>query len=395
MKIYIVGTGMDGRKTLTAEALEAVMSAEVLIGAKRMLEPFFGLGKRCFESWRYEEICAFIDDCGDSDTAVLMSGDCGFFSGAEKLSEMLRGRDVSIIPGIASPVYFCAKIKKPWKDMRFVDLHGKTANIVRSVSRAGYCFFLLGGGISPAGVCARLREYGMGGITVHTGEDLGYPDERILTGTADDLASVSFGKLAVMVTENPGYERGIRFGIPDSEFIRGEVPMTKSEVRAAVMSKLGIGEQDMVWDIGCGTGSVSVECALQCTDGTVWAVDKSAEACDITRRNGIAFHCDNINVREGDISGVLPELPKPDAVFVGGASGRTAEIAEAAFRGGNSPRFVVTAVTLETLNEAVSALESRGMTAEVTQIAVTRTRKAGSHTMLAAQNPVFIIEGKK
>lgn len=393
MKIYIVGIGMDGKKTLTAEAKKAIESADVLIGAKRMTEPFAALGKKIFESWKTDEICTFLDECKYNTAAVLMSGDCGFFSGAEQLKKRLCGFDTEIIAGISTPVYMSAKLGLSWHDMHFVSLHGTVGNIVRNVRRYGNCFFLLGGNVTTADICKRLCEYGSGNMIVHIGARLAYPDERIISGKANELTNTECDGLCAVITENKNPESCARFGIPDIEFERGNVPMTKSEIRAVIASKLKVYYNDTVWDIGCGTGSVSVECALAANDGTVFSVDKNDEAVSLTNKNARLFGCDNIRVISGIAPDVLRELPLPDKVFIGGASGNISAVVDAAASDGNTPYIVLTAVTLETLNEAVAALGEHGMSAKVTQIAAVRTRAVGSHTMFDAQNPVFIIEG--
>lgn len=395
MKIYIVGIGMDGEKTLTVDAKNAIESADVLIGAKRMTEPFASLGKTVFISWKTDEICEYIAGAGFGTAAVLMSGDCGFFSGAEALTNRLSMYDTEMIPGISAPVYLCAKLGLPWQDMKFVSLHGTNANIVRNVRRNSRCFFLLGGSVTPADICKRLCEYGMGDIIVHIGSRLAYPDEHIINGIAEELTAVQCDSLCAVITENPVPEKSVRAGIPDGEFIRGEVPMTKSEIRAAVAAKLGVCKTDTVWDIGCGTGSVSVECALAAYDGNVYAMDCKNAATELTEQNAYKFGCDNIRVICGKAPEALAGLPCPDKVFIGGAGGCIAEILCEAFAEGNTPTVVITAVSLETLNEAVNALISHGMTANVTQLSAVRTRVIGSHTMLDAQNPVFIIEGAR
>ena len=393
MKIYIVGIGMDGGKTLTAEAKNAIDSAEVLIGAKRMTEPFAALGKTVFECWKADGICGYIFRGEFRTAAVLMSGDCGFFSGAEALVKRLAGHDTEVIAGISAPVYLCAKLGLPWQDMKFVSLHGADASIVRNVRRNTRCFFLLGGSVTPADICKRLCEYGMGGVTVHIGERLAYPDERIVSGTAEELTDIKCDPLCAVITVNHSPGMRVPAGIPDGEFIRGEVPMTKSEIRTIVASKLGVCRNDIVWDIGCGTGSVSVECALAAYDGTVYAVDCKDAAAQLTAQNARRFGCDNIRVIRGKAPGALCGLPAPDRVFVGGAGGNISAVIEAATADANKPKFVITAVTLETLNEAVKALERYGLSADITQISAVRYRKLGEHTMPDTQNPVFVIEG--
>ncbi|MGN0657578.1 MAG: precorrin-6y C5,15-methyltransferase (decarboxylating) subunit CbiE, partial [Ruminiclostridium sp.] len=394
MKIYIVGIGMDGQKTLTAEALAAISSADILIGAKRMVEPFSPLGKNTFISWKTEEIAEFIHNNSCPSVAVLMSGDCGFYSGAEKLISALSCYETEVISGISSPAYFCAKIKKPWQNMKFISLHGADGNIVRNVCRNEFCFFLLGGDVSPVEICRKLCEYGRENIRVYIGENLGYNSEKILSGKASDFTENSFGKLTVMVTENPESERGIAFGIPDNEFIRGSVPMTKSEVRSTVISKLDIGSKSICWDIGCGSGSVSVEMALQCFDGKVFALDKNSEAVELTRKNALKFGCDNVEIIRGEAPESLRELPCPDRVFIGGSCGKISEILSIIYEKNKAAKVVITAVSLETLSTAQKAFSDFGITEpEISEISVTRAKRLGNHTMLAAENPVFIIKG--
>ncbi|MGN0600906.1 MAG: precorrin-6y C5,15-methyltransferase (decarboxylating) subunit CbiE [Oscillospiraceae bacterium] len=394
--VYIIGIGMDGGKTITAEGLSAIEKADIIIGAERMLKPFQAFKKTSFCSWKSDEIAELLRSEKFENAAVLMSGDCGFYSGAEKLVQLISDIDIEIICGISSPVYFCSKIKKSWHNMKFISLHGTDGNIVRNVRRNEFCFFLLGGNITPGHICRKLCEYGMGGVKIYIGENLSYENERILQGTAAELTELEFGTLTVAVAENPEYEHGTVSGISDENFIRGSVPMTKSEVRNTVISKLNIGRNDICWDIGCGTGSVSVEMAMQCFDGKVYSVDKNEEAVGLTRENALKFGCDNIEIISESAPNVLSVLPAPDRVFVGGSQGRIDEIFDIVFEKNSCAQIVVTAVSIETLNDAVSAFEKHGISCpDIVQLAVTRTKKVGVHTMLSAENPVFIIKGAR
>lgn len=396
MKIYIIGIGMEGCKTLTEEAKTVIENADLLIGAGRMLEPFSDLKKEQFISWKSEEIADFLREKNFDTAAILMSGDCGFYSGAEKLIAALSDYETEVISGISSPVYFCSKIKKPWQDMKFLSLHGADGNVVRNVCRNKYCFFLLGGDTTPAEICKRLCDYGRENITVHIGENLGYDNEKIYCGIASDFTDTRCEKLCVMVTENPYSEQSVLFGISDNEFIRGNVPMTKSEIRSTVISKLNISRKDVCWDIGCGTGSVSVEMALQCFDGRVYAVDKNEEAAELTRQNAYKFGCDNIEIISGTAPETLYGFPAPDKVFIGGSCGKISEILNIVYEKNSKADVVITAVSLETLNEAINSFAYFGIDSpEIVQIAVTRTRKLGNHTMLSAENPIFIMKGVK
>lgn len=385
--IAIIGMGMEGRNTLTAEAAAAIEKAQLLIGARRMTEMLDISGKSVIIEYSSEKIVRYIEETELESIAVLMSGDCGFFSGAEKLSQMLSGHDVRIIAGISSPVYFCARLKKKWSDIAFVSMHGQDANIARKVSAHEKVFVILGKSDDAADICSRLTEYGLSQADVYIGERLGYEDEKITEGKAAELRSVQTDSLAVMLIENPRCERRRLIGIPDSEFIRGEVPMTKSEIRAAVISKLKINDNAVCWDIGSGTGSVSVEMAVWAESGKVYAVEKNSEAAALTISNARKFGCDNIISVEGNAPDVLTELPAPDCVFIGGSSGKISEICEICLEKNPRANIIITAVSLETLHEAQRVLQS----CEVTELLVTRTVKRGSHTMLRAENPVFII----
>lgn len=163
--------------------------------------------------------------------------------------------------------------------------------------------------------------------------------------------------------------------------------MTKQEVRAAILSKLAAGPDDVCWDIGAGTGSVSVELALQCK--AVWAVERKADALALAQANREKFGAWNLHLVEGTAPAVLPQFPKPDAVFVGGSGGKLAAILEAVRQANPQARVCVSAISLETLHTAMERLEE----AEITQISVSRSKNVGQLHLLLAQNPVFLVTG--
>lgn len=394
--INIIGIGMVDGLTLTEAASEAITDSDAIFGAERVIKPFADFGKPLFKTWDASEIAEVIHRKGFERPCVLVSGDCGFYSAAiglaEKLDKKLENYCAELICGIATPVYFSSKIRIPWQDMKFVSLHGEINNVLRPICRNKYCFFLLGGDISAGDICGAMSDHGLGDIKVYIGEDLGYPTEKISVDSARKLANRPFEKLCVLVTENSGYERNIPVGIPDEEFIRGDVPMTKSEVRAVIMSKLGVGDGDICWDIGCGTGSVTVEMALNCGSGRVYAADSSDTAAELTENNCKKFRCDNALVYWGKAPEILADFPEPDCVFIGGSGGRLEEILHAVFRTAKSgARVVVTAVTLNTLELCRRTFSENGITAEIVQAAFVRV--GTDTTMMTALNPIFIIKG--
>ncbi len=392
-QVSIIGIGMNGKNSVTAPALEAIRSADAIIGAKRMTDPFSDMDKPIMISYDPEETAEFIKKNTYEKYVVLMSGDCGFFSGAEKLLPYLVDFRTEVICGISSPVYFSSKIKIPWSDWRFISLHGTDANIVRNVCAYEKTFVLLGGKVTASEICRRLCEYDLGETEIYIGENLSYDDEKIISGCANELCDIQTANLAVMLAVNKKYEKLKGIGIPDCEFIRSKVPMTKSEVRSVCISKLGIANDSICWDIGSGSGSVSVEMAVQCTDGKVYSVDRSEEAVSLVRQNLRKFGCDNIIPIHGCAENIMHELPAPDCVFIGGSGGHLTEIIEKVYEKNPYAVIVITAVSLETLNRSAAVFENIGISAEITQIAVTHTKKVGTHTMLTAENPIFIIKG--
>ena len=189
-----------------------------------------------------------------------------------------------------------------------------------------------------------------------------------------------------MLIVNKEYEKYLASGIADDEFIRGKAPMTKAEIRCSAVSKLNIGRDDICWDIGSGTGSVSVEMALRCPRGKVYAVEKDSEAAELSEKNFRKFGCDNVISVCGMAENVMKDLPAPDCVFIGGSGGGLPEIVSAALDKNPSARIVMTAVSLETLLES-ECLGER----EITEISAARTIRAGKYTMLRGENPVFVI----
>lgn len=394
MKIYLVGTGMDGCSTLTAQAADAVRKAQLIAGAERMIAPYRDSGKVLVCSYKPEETAELLKDSGVECAAVLMSGDTGFYSGTKKLLPLLDFADTEVIAGISSLAYLCARAGISCENVKTVSLHGRCSSIAVNVRLNRLCFFLLGGDMSCAYVCSRLVSFGLGGSDVCIGMRLGYPDEKIIRGKASELTDCISDKLAVMLVSNPDALGHIPSAIPDEEFIRDKVPMTKSFVRCCAVASLDICRDSVCWDVGCGTGSVSVEMAYRCPDGKVLAFDKSADAVRLTTENSSRSGTDNVIVQNGVCPDILADAQAPDKVFVGGSSGNMNGIFDAVKLKAPSADIVVTAVSLETLHQTVDAFETSGGKCSISQVAVTDTRRVGDYTMLNAQNPVFIIKGR-
>lgn len=392
-EIALIGIGMGSAGSMTVEARDFCRSADVLIGASRMLESVQLPDKPRFVSYKPQEIADFIaSHPAYRRVAVLLSGDVGFYSGAKKLFDLFGDR-LTILPGIASPVYFCDKLRVSWEDVCLASVHGRKNNLVGLCRKHAKVFALVGnsGGISE--LCRKLCGYGMSGVRVHIGERLSYPDEKISSGTPGDFSDYETDGLSVVLLENPQPERVVTPGIPDEAFLRDKVPMTKEEVREICMCKLRLTEDAVVYDIGGGTGSVSIEAARLAVRGTVYSIEKNPSAVALMRENKKKFAADNLEIIEGLAPGALRELPAPTHAFLGGTSGNLAEIMELLYEKNPSLRVVITAITLETVAEAVRYFKGnpRFEEPDIAQISAAKGRTAGSYHLMMGQNPVYII----
>ena len=404
-KVTIIGAGPGNPDLLSRAALDAIDIADVVIGAHRAL---VGIDVppdvvRC-ELVKTADIVAALTDAASWQRAVVvMTGDVGLFSGARRLVEALSGGaqvDVRIIPGISSASYLAARLARPWQDWRFASAHGVACDIVAEAERAGELFLATSGGEDPSRLSGELVQAGFGDARVTVAERLSYPDERITCATASEIAGQTFDDLNVMLIEFAGGAASSRWpyassGIPDELFIRGDVPMTKQEVRAVALAKLRLTATDTVWDVGAGTGSVSIEAALVARAGSVWAVERNAAGVRLIRENADAFGCGNVHAVPGVAPEALAKLPVPDAVFVGGSAGELPSIVEAALEKNSLVRLCVPCVTVETLTEACALLSgSRFKGFEACQVSAARAEAVGSHHLMKAQNPVFLVSAR-
>ena len=399
MKVSLIGMGPGNPDLLTGEARRALGRAELLVGAPRLLEPFKTAGKPCREAVAPGKILELLRGEPVEQAAVLLSGDTGFYSGARGLLPLLggAGMETEVFCGVSSLQYFCARLGLSWEEIHPASAHGRACDPVELVDRYGTVFFLTGSGgeQSPKGLCAALAAGGRGEARAWAGSRLSYPDEEIVSGTVRELAERDFPPLSVLLVRGEPAPSPGAFGIDDGDFLRGTVPMTKEEVRAAVLSKLRIAPGDILWDVGAGTGSVSVGMALLAREGRVYAVEQKEEALDLIRRNAERFGAKNLVPVPGEAPAALAELPAPQKVFVGGSGGSLEPILEAVLAKNPRARVVVAAVTLETLTRAVSVLSRLPFgEVETCEITVARSQKAGRYHLLAGQNPVFLLSGE-
>ena len=389
--VNVIGIGM-GDGGLTVAAKQRIDSSDLIVGAKRMVESV-AYGKDTLEEYRADEIIGYLGRNPQyRNVSVLMSGDIGFYSGARNLLDRLDREeyDVHTEPGISSVVYLCSKTGTSWQDVYMTSAHGREANIVGLCRIHPKVFTLLSEEGSVHEMARRLIEYDMH-VTVTVGQDFGYDTESIFTGTPEDVLAHSFGKLCVALIVNDSPVTSSVIGIPDEEFTRGEAPMTKSEVRALSVAKLKLSDDSVVYDIGAGTGSVSIEMALVAVNGRVYAIEKEDSAADLIEANKLKFKTPNVLVVRGTAPDAMMDLPRPTHAFIGGSSGNLRDIVGCLLEKNPDIRIVINSVTVETLEETAQVIREFGLAEEeMTCINVSKARKLGRYHLMTAQNPVYI-----
>lgn len=392
-KVYLIGIGMGNAEGFTIQAKKLIGESDVLIGAQRMLDAAADCQAERFVSYRPDEIGAYLRSHAEfRKPCVLLSGDIGFYSGASGLLKELEDFEVELIPGISSLAAFCSKLKTAWEDVSFVSHHGREVNLIYHICHKRKTFALLSGERDIQNLCEKLLYYKIPGIQLHIAENLSYPNETIYHLSPEEAGKASFGKLLVLLAENPSPRKEEYDEIADSAFIRGDVPMTKSEVRTVSLSKLRLRKGACFYDIGAGTGSVSTQAALNFPDARVYAVEKKPEAVSLIEKNKCLFAADNVTVIEGNAPECLEELLPPTHVFIGGSTGRMRDILETVWEKNSSVRIVINAIALETVAEVLGILREKGREPEeILQLSVAKAKKAGKYHLMAGQNPITVL----
>ena len=394
-EVFIAGIGPGSEALQTQEVRAAIRRADCLIGARRMLDAVAGPQQLAIDAIAPETIASHIaqhPECGVF--CVVMSGDTGFYSGTKKLLPLLKTCRVQVLPGLSSMSYLCARLGVSYEDAVPVSLHGRDLDIAREVRRRRKVFTLVGGDGGMQALCERLTQAGLGHVRLSVGERLSYPDEAITRGTAQELRSHTFDKLSAALIENDTPNEIVTPGLPDEAFLRNLepgklVPMTKSEVRSICLSKLRLTPNAVCWDVGAGTGSVSIEMARLCADGTVYAIEKNERALALLEKNKEVFSASNMQIIPGPAPEACCALPAPTHAFLGGTSGSVRDILALLLEKNPHVCIVATAVTLESVS-ALSSCMADFEIAECVSVQVSKAAQLGQYHLMQAQNPVYI-----
>lgn len=416
--ITLLGIGMGSREMLTVQGKNSLDQADLLIGARRMVDSVRRPDQDVFIEYRSQEIKDYIESHPEYDNIVIvLSGDVGFYSGAKKLLDVLQQNklsqnflssetaeqssfvqntvkpEIQVQCGISSVVYFMSKIGLSWDDAKIVSAHGRGCNLISYIRNEKKVFAILGTSDGVAVLAKKLVEYGMSDVLLYVGENLSYNNEKIFVKTAGELTEYTGDPLSVICAVNESAGKRLEtHGIKDEEFIRGKAPMTKEEVRTVSLSKLRLTEDSVCYDVGAGTGSLSIEMALRAHQGKVWAIEKKEDAVELIRQNKVKFAADNLEIIEGLAPEALTDLPAPTHAFIGGSSGNLKEIVQILIEKNPQVRIVINCITLETVSEALETAKEFGFEEnEIVQLSAARSKAIGRYHMMMGENPIYII----
>ncbi|MEK6580986.1 MAG: precorrin-6y C5,15-methyltransferase (decarboxylating) subunit CbiE [Nitrospirota bacterium] len=449
-KLYVIGIGY---KPLDKKAREIILNSKIILASKRLSEVFRGYEE--YEAVKdkvkvinnVDETIAFIR-AYVQDTppnphlggiVLLASGDPMFFGIGRRAVKELGKDMVEVLPDLSSIQVAFARIKEAWDDAFLMSLHGgpdpgkrrrlpyEINDIPALLQRHNKIAILTDKENNPstiANVIARSPDI-IGtttqskdeiatpsvrndSIKMHVCERLGYKDEKVTEGTPEEIAGMEFSEPNVVIVQNfpqpsalsslasasrPGRQPSA-FGLKETEIIHSRGLITKDEVRAVAIHKLRLPLKGVFWDIGAGSGSISVEAARLYPGLKVFAVEKDDEQICNIKENKIRFDANNIEIIKGKAPEALTNLPSPQRVFIGGSGGKLKEIIDLIAKT-QASIVVINAATIETLNEAVQNLEKSGFAVEVSEVFVSRSKAITGKRHMNALNPVFIIIGEK
>lgn len=404
MDINLVGIGLGNPKLLTVTALEAIAGSDIIIGAKRIVESIGDLSenKRVFIEYRTDKIFEIIMANKGSNISVVFSGDISLFSGSQKLyyildneikNKKLHDLTLKTFPGISSLSYLCAKTNTDISKVKILSLHGKDEPLYHNIISNENTFIITSSGDRVKEICRKLIFFGLSELTIKLGENLSYSNEKITFGKAIDVLDLIISDLNCLIVSNPNAENMISFGLYDDLFVRDKVPMTKSEIRAVILSKLDINSDSICYDIGAGSGSVSIEMARLAYEGKVYAVEQKSAAVELINRNIDKFHIENIEIIHTKAPDGLNNIVNADKIFIGGSGGELSNIMDLIFTSKKHPTVVISAVTLETIAKITDILKLaklKGFKTEVISVNISKNKEVVDYNMIITQNMVFI-----
>ena len=383
-EIVIAGAGLGD---FTQEVANAINDSDIVIADSRFADKIPN-GKKIIPVKNFSQL-----ENESGKILVLVSGDPGVFSLLTVIKNRYPDENIRVIPGISSLQAICAHACETWHNAAILSGHGRSLSagkFLNTVERNRVTILFCDKNISPSWACEKLAC--IDGVKVFIGSCLGGNDEQIFSGTPETFSGKNFPELSIILIRNNNPYTPERLFLRDKDFLREKnIVMTNESVRSVIISRLEMCNDSLLWDIGAGSGSISVNAGNIFPSAEIHAVDFSPLAAKLISQNAAKFHLHNITVHNSRALDVIDDLPRPTHIFIGGTGGELSEIFARISAMKHPFRVVIACVTLETLTEAYTFLrECENF--EAVQISASSSKTlAPSLTMMKAQNPVTIL----
>ena len=394
--VLILGVGGDGPAGLCSSWLDRIDAADELWGSERLLAHWPDYhGSRIVLGSDIVQRVVSLADRGEKGIVILASGDPGLYGIAGAVLRQLAPAEVEIVPHPSSLQVAFARAGIPWSDAILTSAHRRpVAEVVGWARRARKLGILTDPHNTPGHLAQVLLDAGIADCRVIVAENLGAPAEQLIDVRLSQLEGLSFAPLNVMLLLRDESWRPVApfCPRPDSAYTHRRGLITKQDVRALILARLALRDDDTGWDVGAGSGAVSVEMAELAWRGRIFAVEHDAENLAHIRQNVARFGSLNVTTVQGSAPASLADLPAPDAVFVGGTGGSLEEIfARVAQVARPGCRLVASFATLENLNQALDCAQTLGWEMALAQVNLSYGSAIAGRTRLAPLNPVFIV----
>jgi len=400
--ITIIGTGVSP-DDLTARQRSLIEAADILVGGRRLLEPFDDLEcQRRVIDKDLKGLGDFLEEkMADHAIVVLTSGDPLFFGIGAFLVRRLGADRVAVLPNVSAVAAAFARIGEAWQEARVVSLHGRsrTGELLRHLASGETVAVYTDPTRGPSWLADLLKSNALSDVSMTVLESLGTDEEKITRTVPEEASALAFADLNVVIlTPDPmrRLQAPLFPGMPDHHFAHENGLITKSEVRAVSLSRLRLFDRAVFWDLGAGSGSVSIEAGLFVTRGEIYSVEQKPERIRDIRTNRSRFGIGNLEVVQARLPNGLTDLPDPDRVFIGGGGKALTDIIRAA-ADRLKPRgiVVVNTVLVDNLTGALQTLEALGLRTDMLQIQVSRGKPMPFSRRMEAANPVWVVTGEK
>lgn len=398
MKILVVGLTAAGAVSLPAVLLDRIHAADMLCGGRRQLAYFPGFAGETHPITA--DVAALAETLQNAlnrgrRAVVLASGDPLCYGIGASLRRYLPAEALEVVPAPTAFQLAFAALSEPWQDALLLSAHARPlADVVRQTVTATKAAILTDTQHSPAVIAAALIQAGLPGDTACAiCENLGGPKQRVHRSDLANVANIEHAPLNVFVVwPQRGEVRAIAPGLPDEAFSTEGRQLTKREVRLLSLAELALHPGEILWDIGAGSGSVSIEAARSQPAAQVYAIEKRADLITHIQENLRRFPAPNVSLTHGLAPDDIAGWPDPQAVFIGGSGGRLRDIIEVVQQrlhvGG---RLVLNLVTLDNLQTVHQQLPGT----RIIQVQINRAVSILETQRLDALNPIFIVIWQK